>query len=88
MGNTEFIPLNKNLSWIGSSMDNGGSIYNMTGGLEDEGTRLVVDESQGVMYALSQNPLFLYIAVTCFIVFTLMLCFSLWRYWENKTPKI
>jgi DNA-binding transcriptional ArsR family regulator len=86
--NTEFIPLDKNLSWIESSMDSGGSIYDMAGGLEDEGTRLVVDESQGVMYALSQNPLFLYIAVACFIVFTLMLCFSLWRYWENKTPKI
>ena len=87
-GSTESIPFGQNLSWVGNSADGMKSLSDTTLGLQDEGTRLVVDESQGIIYALNQNPLFLYIAVACFCIFTIVLCFSLWRYWENKTPKI
>ena len=57
------------------------------GNVED-GAHLFVDESQGVMHTLYQNPMFLYIAITCFAVFTIVLCFSLWRLRENKTPQL
>jgi hypothetical protein len=51
-------------------------------------THLVVDKSEGVLQAVSQDPTLLYIAIACFIVFTVVLCISLWRLWENKTQKI
>jgi hypothetical protein len=35
-----------------------------------------------------QNPMYLYIAVGCFVLFTVFLCVALWRLWENRTPKI
>ena len=61
--------------------------YLRIGNVED-GAHLFADESQGVMHTLYQNPMFLYIAITCFAIFTIVLCFSLWRYRENKTPKL
>ena len=78
--NVSSIPINGNLSYFDSS---GGSEI-ATG----EGSRLVVDESHDVLNAFYQNPTFLYIAIACFIIFTVILCFSLWRLWENKTPKL
>jgi hypothetical protein len=51
-------------------------------------THLVVDKSEGVIQAVSQNPTLLYIAIACFIIFTAILCISLWRLWENKTQKL
>jgi DNA-binding transcriptional ArsR family regulator len=53
-----------------------------------DGDRYVIDQSQGVIQAVYQNPMFLYIAVGCFVLFTVFLCVSLWRLWENRTPKI
>lgn len=38
--------------------------------------------------SLSQDPIFLYIAICCFIVFILVLSISIWRYKKNKTPKL
>lgn len=38
--------------------------------------------------SLSQDPIFLYIAIACFIVFILGLSISIWRYKKNRTPKI
>ena len=61
--------------------------YLRIGNVED-GAHVFVDESQGVMHTLYQNPMFLYIAITCFAVFTIVLCFSLWRLRENKTPQL
>jgi DNA-binding transcriptional ArsR family regulator len=74
------IPLGKNLSFIGTSNDGIGAL--------PEDTHLVVDKSEGVLQAVSQDPTLLYIAIACFIVFTAVLCISLWRLWENKTQKI
>jgi DNA-binding transcriptional ArsR family regulator len=52
------------------------------------GGPLVLDKSPGVIQAVYQNPLYLYIAVGCFVLFTVFLCIALWRLWENRTPKI
>ena len=74
------ISLDKNLSFIGTSNDGMAALPG--------DTHLVVDKSEGVIQAVSQNPTLLYIAIACFIVFTAILCISLWRLWVNKTQKI
>jgi DNA-binding transcriptional ArsR family regulator len=53
-----------------------------------ENGRFVIDQSQGVIQAVYQNPMYLYIAVGCFVLFTVFLSVALWRFWENRTPKI
>jgi len=37
---------------------------------------------------LFQNPIFLYATITCIIIFTIILCFSIWKVWENRTQKL
>ena len=34
------------------------------------------------------DPLFLYLAVACFVVCTIVLALSLWRLWANRTPQL
>ena len=75
------IPLGKNLTVMESASDSG----SLTAG---ESSRFIVDQSQGIIQAVYQNPMYLYIAVGCFALFTALLCFALWRLWENRTPKI
>ena len=75
------IPLGKPLSVINSGTDSG----MLSAG---EGGRFIVDQSEGVIQAVYQNPVFLYVAIGCFILFTVFLCVSLWRFWENRTPKL
>ncbi|MCK4332591.1 MAG: winged helix-turn-helix transcriptional regulator [Thermoplasmatales archaeon] len=53
-----------------------------------ENSRLLLDSSDGAVNVLYQNPLFLYIALACFIIFTIVLCVAIWRLWKNKTPKL
>lgn len=77
----QLIPLDKKLTIIEDSSDLG-LLSNGNGG------RFVVDQSQGVIQAVYQNPLYLYIAVGCFVLFTVFLCVALWRFWENRTIKI
>lgn len=38
--------------------------------------------------ATSQIPILLYVAIGCFILFTILMTLSLWRYKRNKTPKL
>ena len=60
-------------------------------GITDDG----VTETTDIMYnagekgfsTFYQDPLFLYIAIICFIIFIVILCVSIWRYQKNKTPK-
>jgi DNA-binding transcriptional ArsR family regulator len=75
------IPLGKELTVMESASDSG----SLTAG---ESSRFVVDQSQGVIQAVYQNPMYLYIAVGCFVLFTVFLCIGLWRLWENRTPQI
>jgi len=37
---------------------------------------------------LTQEQIFLYIAIACFAIFIVALCISIWRYNKNKTPKL
>jgi len=53
-----------------------------------ENSRLFIDSSNGGMNLLYQNPIFLYIAFICFIIFTIVFCVAIWRLWKNKTPKL
>lgn len=52
-----------------------------------ENSRGVLD-SNGRVNILYQDPLFFYIALACFIMFTTVLCVAMWRLWKNKTPKL
>ncbi len=53
-----------------------------------ENSRLFIDSGDGGVNLLYQNPIFLYIAFICFIIFTIVLCVAVWRMWKNKTPKL
>ena len=75
------IPLGKDLSVIENNGD-GGALA------AGEGSRFVVDQSHGMIQAVYQNPMYLYIAVGCFIFFSAFLAVGIWRLWENRTPKI
>lgn len=59
-------------------------------GLENipDDSRLLIDNYDGGVSIIYQNPLFLYLAITCFAIFIVVLCFSLWKTWKNKTPKL
>ena len=37
---------------------------------------------------LTSDPMILYIAIACFIIFISILCIAVWRYRKNKTPKL
>ena len=50
--------------------------------------RLFLDGSSESTSTLYQDPMFLYIAIACFIIFTIVLSISLWKLRENKTPKL
>lgn len=50
--------------------------------------RLFLDGSGASTSTLYQDPMFLYIAIACFIIFTIVLSISLWKLRENKTPKL
>lgn len=53
-----------------------------------EDSRVFLESGDGVVNMLYQNPLFLYLAVGCFILFSVLLGVSLWRMWSNKTPRL
>lgn len=74
------IPLGENINVVDRLGDRG----SLTAG---EGSRFVVDKSQGLIQAVYQNPMYLYVAMGCFAVFTVVLCVALWRLRKNRTPK-
>ena len=53
-----------------------------------ENSRILLDGSNGDTSIIYQDPIFLYIAIACFVIFIIVLCVSLWKLWENKTPKL
>jgi DNA-binding transcriptional ArsR family regulator len=81
LANEEGIPLNHHINVFENSTTPG----SLTAG---DGSRFVVDQSQGVIQAVYQNPMYLYIAVGCFILFTVLLSVAVWRLWVNRTPRI
>ena len=55
--------------------------------IAEEGSRLL-GNGLNEEATFFQDPLFLYLAIACFIVFTVIVCVATWRVWKNKTPKI
>ena len=56
-------------------------------------SKIARDESLGSngqegFFGVSPEPIFLYIAIACFIIFTIILAVSIWRYKKNKIPKL
>jgi DNA-binding transcriptional ArsR family regulator len=74
------IPMGENINVVDGLGDSG----SLTAG---EGSRFVVDKSQGLIQAVYQNPMYLYVAMGCFVAFTVVLCIAMWRLWKNRTPK-
>ena len=87
LGSNDYFPLQSKTS---SGVD-GIPLESPPNGIDtiaDEGSRFLGNGfSEGTVTFL-QDPLFLYLAIACFAIFTIVLCFSLWRLWENKTPKL
>ncbi len=50
----------------------------------DTGANLAAEQTTN----FTSDPLLLYIAIGCFILFASILCISIWRYKKNKTPKL
>lgn len=75
------IPLGRELSVFENSSDSG--FLTTT-----EGGRFVIDQSQGLIQLVYQDPVFLYMAVVCFVLFSILLSVAVWRLWENRTPKL
>jgi len=48
----------------------------------------LLSKSLDVIQIVYQNPRYLYLAVGCFVLFTVFLCIALWRLWENRIPKL
>lgn len=74
-----------NYSAVGSA---GGDTAPVIAPTLGENTHFFIDKSEGVIQAIYQDPMLLYIAIACFTVCTVVLCIALWRLWENRTPKI
>jgi len=66
----------------------GAEIPSAEDGINSIPERLFLDGSSESTCALYQDPMFLYIAIACFIIFTIVLSISLWKLRENKTPKL
>jgi DNA-binding transcriptional ArsR family regulator len=81
LGFSQWIPLRKDIMLIKDSSDPSSLTAGQSG-------RFVIDQSQEVIQAVYQNPMYLYIAIGCFVVFSVFLVVGLWRLWENRTPKI
>ncbi len=81
LAQAEGIPLNSHINIL----ENATSPGILTSG---DSSRFVVDQSQGMIQAVYQNPLYLNIAIGCFILFTILLGLAIWRLWMNRTPKL
>ena len=56
--------------------------------ITEEGSRFLdhgLNEGADIFF---QDPLFFYLAIACFIVFTVVVCVATWRVWKNKTTKL
>ncbi len=59
------------------------TIMDNTSKIATDNTSFGINEVNNV----SQEPVFLYIAIACFIIFAIFLTVAIWRYNKNKTPK-
>lgn len=64
---------------------------NVTSGGEDvvaNGSQILRDGFENGAFGFYQDPLFLYIALICFVICSVLFCVSLWRYRKNKKPQL
>lgn len=87
LGNTFFA---SDIRWAAPDSIRGA--FNYAGGsaiddaLESAGSE--ASPNAPTMVAFVQDPALLYIAIGCLIIFMILISISIWRLWENKTPKI
>jgi len=48
----------------------------------------LLGQSPDTVQALSQTPPYLYLAIVCFVLFTICCCVAVWRYRVNRTQKL
>lgn len=53
-----------------------------------ENSRVLIDSFNGNLGYVYQDPIALYISIVCFMIFTFVFIFSIWRLWENRSQKI
>ena len=51
----------------------------------EEGSRTV---GSGGAFTFLQDPIFLYLAIVCFIIFIIVACVAVWRLSNNETPRL
>jgi len=51
-------------------------------------SRFYVNGDNGAVSAIYQNPIFLYVAIACFVIFLVILCISIWKVNKNRTQKL
>ena len=74
-------------SYLYYSQKAGAEIPSAEDGIISISERLLDGSSESTS-TLYQDPIFLYIAIACFIIFAIVLSISLWKLRENKTPKL
>jgi len=83
--------LRERMTDIGSdlyySQKGGAEIPSAEDGIISISERLLDGSSESTS-TLYQDPIFLYIAIACFIIFAIVLSISLWKLRKNKTPKL
>ena len=87
---TQQLSINSDITGlIGNSIPESELRWNVienTKGMAFEGVD--VSTSANNVVATVQDPALLYIGIVCFIIFLIILGVSLWRLWENRTPKL
>ena len=86
----------------GTILPSGGQFLEEYGGLRsDEGNMtapldpMLLDQNKTATFGVGdsgnvfyQDPMFLYVALVCFLIFFVVLMVGLWRFKKNKTPKL
>jgi len=56
--------------------------------INEEGSRALTYGFNDGFVSSFHDPLFLYIAIACFVIFIVVACIAIWRLSSNKTPKL
>ncbi len=78
-----FLKDNLQFEWKLSKISTNQTVNSTTSKL-DTGANFAAEQTTN----FTSDPMLLYIAIGCFILFASILCISIWRYKKNKTPKL
>jgi len=62
------------------------SMINSTNAID--GGQYIVRSGDNGIQVIYQDPILLYASIACFTIFLVVLAISIWRLWENKTPRL